>query len=89
MAVVVLAGSVVMSGGSALAQSKFCSTTSTGINPSNGQPFPVDLIQQISGNCTNPSQDRRFFGGCIGVAGDRRSGRFVNDRRDHDRRQSH
>ena len=39
MAVVVLAGSVVMSGGSALAQSKFCPTTSTGTNPSNGKQF--------------------------------------------------
>ena len=54
LALVALAGSVVVSGGSAWAQSKFCPTTSTGTNPGDGQ-FTVPQIQQISGNCTNPS----------------------------------
>ncbi len=63
LALVVVAGSVVVFGGSAWAQSKFCPTTSTGI--SNGQQFTVNQIQQISGKCTNPSLAGAFSGAAL------------------------
>jgi len=66
LALVVLAGSGVMSGGSARAQSKFCPTTSTGINPNNNAPFSVNEIQEISGNCTNPYLAGAVAGGAVG-----------------------
>jgi Autotransporter beta-domain len=65
VALVAFMGSVIVSGESAEAQSRFCPTTSTGINPENGQPFTVNQIQQISGNCTNPSQAGAFSGAAL------------------------
>ena len=47
LAVAVFAGSVVMSGGSALAQSKFCPTASTGTNPSTNKQFVVGQFSRF------------------------------------------
>ena len=75
LALVILAGSVVVFGGAAWAQSKFCPTTSTVTSSGGSVTFN---IQQISGNCTNPRASGRVFRGRTGVTGGRRPGGFVN-----------